>query len=108
MPLGDPGLSDKTKIAMAAGSGMPDIFQSWGGSTMGGYADAGRLMDLTAELKSVPGSAAAQNAMTWKGKIYGVAPFFAIAASSSMRASSRRTALLFRPPWTSSKRWPIR
>lgn len=78
VPLGDPGLSDKTKIAMAAGSGMPDIFQSWGGSTMGGYADAGRLMDLTAELKSVPGSAAAQNAMTWKGKIYGVAPFFAI------------------------------
>jgi raffinose/stachyose/melibiose transport system substrate-binding protein len=78
VPLGDPGLADKTKIAMAAGNGMPDIFQSWGGSTMGGYADAGRLLDLTAELESVPGSAAAQNAMTWKGKIYGVAPFFAI------------------------------
>src|ERR1035437_4294383 len=29
--LGDPGLADKTKIAMAAGNG-PDIFQSWGGS----------------------------------------------------------------------------
>jgi raffinose/stachyose/melibiose transport system substrate-binding protein len=78
IPLGDPGLADKTKIAMASNSG-PDIFQSWGGSVMGGYADAGRLLDLTSDLKSVPGSAAAQGAMSWKGKIYGVAPFFAIA-----------------------------
>lgn len=77
--LGDPGLADKTKITMATGSGLPDIFQSWGGSVMGGYADAGQLLDLTSELKSVPGSAAAQQAMTWKGKIYGVAPFFAVA-----------------------------
>ncbi len=77
--LGDPGLADKTKITMASGSGLPDIFQSWGGSVMGGYADAGQLLDLTAELKTVPGSAAAQQAMTWKGKIYGVAPFFAVA-----------------------------
>jgi len=77
--LGDPGLMDKTKITMAAGSGLPDVFQSWGGSVMGGYADAGQLLDLTAELKSVPGSAAAQQAMTWKNKIYGVAPFFAVA-----------------------------
>jgi raffinose/stachyose/melibiose transport system substrate-binding protein len=77
--LGDPGLADKTKIAMAANSGLPDIFQTWGGSTMGGYADAGRLLDLTNELKAVPGSAAASGAMTWKAKLYGVAPFFAIA-----------------------------
>ena len=77
--LGDPGLADKTKITMAAGSGLPDIFQTWGGSTMGGYADAGRLLDLSSELKSIPGSAAASGAMTWKGKLYGVAPFFAIA-----------------------------
>src|SRR5208337_1827539 len=46
---------------------------------MGGYADAGRLLDLSSELKSIPGSAAASGAMTWKGKLYGVAPFFAIA-----------------------------
>jgi ABC-type glycerol-3-phosphate transport system substrate-binding protein len=77
--LGDPGLADKTKITMAAGSGLPDIFQTWGGSTMGGYADAGRLLDLSADLRSIPGSAAASGAMTWKGKLYGVAPFFAIA-----------------------------
>lgn len=77
--LGDPGLTDKTKVVMAANRDLPDIFQSWGGSVMGGYADAGRLLDLTKELKSVPGSAAARQAMTWKGKIYGVAPFFAIA-----------------------------
>ncbi|HEX3048722.1 MAG TPA: extracellular solute-binding protein [Bacillota bacterium] len=76
---GDPGLMDKTKVVMAANKGLPDIFQSWGGSTMGGYADAGRLLDLTKDLKSIPGSAAARDAMTWKGKIYGVAPFFAIA-----------------------------
>lgn len=77
--LGDPGLADKTKITMAAGSGLPEIFQSWGGSVLGGYADAGQLLDLTNELKSVPGSAAARQAMTWKNKIYGVAPFFAVA-----------------------------
>lgn len=78
VPLGDPGLADKTKIAMASNTG-PDIFQTWGGSVMGGYADAGRLLDLTKELDSVPASAAARQAMTWKGKLYGVAPFFAIA-----------------------------
>ena len=77
--LGDPGLMDKTKVAMANNKDLPDIFQSWGGSTMGGYADMGQLLDLTKELKSIPGSAAAQQAMTWKYKIYGVAPFFAIA-----------------------------
>jgi ABC-type glycerol-3-phosphate transport system substrate-binding protein len=76
---GDFGLADRTKIAMAAGSGLPDIFQTWGGSTLGGYADAGRLLDLTNELESVPGSAAARGAMTWNGKLYGVAPFFTIA-----------------------------
>jgi hypothetical protein len=43
--LGDPGLADKTKITMATGSGLPDIFQTWGGSVMGGYADAGMLLD---------------------------------------------------------------
>ena len=77
--LGDPGLMDKTKVAMANNKDLPDIFQSWGGSTMGGYADGGRMLDLTKELKAVPGSKAAQQAMTWKGKIYGVAPFFAVA-----------------------------
>lgn len=77
--LGDPGLMDKTKVAMANNKDLPDIFQGWGGSTMGSYADAGRLLDLTKELKSIPGSSAAQQAMTWKGKIYGVSPFFAVA-----------------------------
>ncbi len=77
--LGDPGLMDKTKIQMAVGTGLPDIFQTWGGTTMGSYADKGMLLDLTAELKNVPGSAAAAAAVTWKGKIYGVAPFFAVA-----------------------------
>lgn len=77
--LGDPGLTDKTKVVMANNRDLPDIFQSWGGSVMGGYADAKRLFDLTKELKDVPSSAAAVQAMTWKGKTYGVAPFFAIA-----------------------------
>jgi len=77
--LGDPGLMDKTKVAMANNKDLPDIFQGWGGSTMGGYADASRLLDMTKELKAIPGSAAAQQAMTWKGKIYGVSPFFAVA-----------------------------
>ncbi len=77
--LGDPGLMDKTKVAMANNKDLPDVFQSWGGSVMGGYADAGRLLDMTKELKSIPGSVAAQQAMSWKGKIYGVSPFFGIA-----------------------------
>ncbi len=77
--LGDPGLMDKVKVVMASGSGMPDIFQSWGGSVMGGYADAGRLLDLTEELAHIDCSEAAKGAMTWKGKVYGVAPFFAVA-----------------------------
>jgi ABC-type glycerol-3-phosphate transport system substrate-binding protein len=77
--LGNDGFKDKLKVTMASGSGLPDIFQTWGGSVMGGYADAGMLLDLTKELKGVPGSAAAANAVTWKGKIYGVAPFFAVA-----------------------------
>jgi raffinose/stachyose/melibiose transport system substrate-binding protein len=77
--LGDPGLMDKTKVAMANNKDLPDIFQGWGGSVMGGYADAGRLLDMTKELKSIPGSAAASQAMSWKGKTYGVAPFFAVA-----------------------------
>ncbi len=77
--LGDPGLMDKTKVAMANNKDLPDIFQGWGGSVMGGYADGGRLLDMTKELKDIPGSAAAQQAMSWKGKIYGVAPFFAVA-----------------------------
>lgn len=77
--LGDPGLMDKTKVAMANNRDLPDIFQGWGGSVMAGYADAGRLLDMTKELKSIPGSVAAREAMTWKNKIYGVAPFFAIA-----------------------------
>lgn len=72
-------LNNKIKVAMASGSGLPEIIQSWGGSLMGNFADAGKLLDLTSSLKSIPGSAAAQAAMTWKGKIYGVAPFFAIA-----------------------------
>ena len=64
---------------MASNTDLPDIFQSWGGSVMGGYADAGRLLDLTEELESIATSAAAREAMSWGGKIYGVAPFFAIA-----------------------------
>lgn len=77
--LGDPGLNDKVKVVMASNTDLPDIFQSWGGSVMGGYADAGRLLDLTEELESIATSAAAREAMSWGGKIYGVAPFFAIA-----------------------------
>ena len=77
--LGGTGLMDRTRAAMASGYGLPDIFQTRGGPILGGYADAGRLMDLTADLASVPGSAAARDAMSWKGKLYGVAPFFAVA-----------------------------
>lgn len=77
--LGDPGIGDNVRVVMAAGSGLPDIFQSWGGSVMGEYADRGRLLDLTDDLAHIPTSDAARKAMSWKGRTYGVAPFFAIA-----------------------------
>jgi len=76
--LGDDPIKDKIKIGMATNTGLPDVYDSYGGSGMGFYADAGKLLDLTAELRSVPTSSAALTAMTWKGKIYGVAPFFAV------------------------------
>jgi len=77
--LGNDPLKDKIKVTMASGSGLPDVMQGWGGSVMGGYADAGNLLDITAQAKKIPITAAAASAMTWKGKVYGVAPIFAIA-----------------------------
>lgn len=71
-------LNNKLKVTLPNNQG-PDIFQSWGGSFMAQFARAGKLMDLTKELKSVPTSSAARAAMSYNGKIYGVAPFFAIA-----------------------------
>lgn len=77
--LGNDPLKDKVKVTMAAGSGLPDVMQGWGGSVMGGYADAGMLLNITSIAKKIPISPAAASAMTWKGKIYGVAPIFAVA-----------------------------
>ena len=71
-------VGNKVRVAFAGGEG-PVIFQSWGGSVMGGYADAGFLIPLTKELADIPTSEAARNAMSWKGETYGVAPFFAVA-----------------------------
>jgi len=80
VPFGAAGsaLNDKVKVAMANDE-VPDILQSWGGTFMGQFADAGKLLDMSAELADVNCSEAAKNAMSWKGKTYGVAPFFAIA-----------------------------
>lgn len=71
-------INDKIKASLPNNQG-PDIFQSWGGNFMNQFAEAGKLLDMTKELKNVPVSAAARNAMSYKGKIYGVAPFFAVA-----------------------------
>lgn len=71
-------LNDKLKVAMANDQ-PPDIFQSWGGSFMGAFADGGKLLDLTADLSDLPVSEAARKAMSWNGKIYGIAPFFGVA-----------------------------
>lgn len=70
-------LNDKLKVAMASNQG-PDVFQSWGGSFMGQFADAGKLLDLSKDIAKIPTSAAAKAAMSWKGKLYGIAPFFAV------------------------------
>jgi ABC-type glycerol-3-phosphate transport system substrate-binding protein len=77
--LGNDPLKDKVKVTMASGSGLPDVMQGWGGSVMGGYADAGQLLDISSVAKNIPISPAAASAMTWKGKVYGVAPIFAVA-----------------------------
>jgi xylobiose transport system substrate-binding protein len=61
------GLNDKLKTAMAAGSGLPDVFQSWRGSLMGDFADAGMLLDLTSDLKAVDGLAKNADALLAKG-----------------------------------------
>jgi raffinose/stachyose/melibiose transport system substrate-binding protein len=71
-------LNNKLKVTLPSNQG-PDIFQSWGGSFMNQFAAAGKLLNLTKELKRVKTSPAARAAMSYKGKIYGVAPFFAIA-----------------------------
>jgi ABC-type glycerol-3-phosphate transport system substrate-binding protein len=71
-------LNDKLKVSLPNNQG-PDIFQSWGGSFMGQFAAAGKLLDLTKDLAKVPTSSAARAAMSYKGRVYGVAPFFAVA-----------------------------
>lgn len=71
-------LNNKLKVTLPNNQG-PDIFQSWGGSFMGQFAGAGKLLNLTKELADVKTSSAAKEAMSYKGKTYGIAPFFAIA-----------------------------
>jgi len=80
VPFGAAGsaLNDKVKVAMANDE-EPDILQSWGGTFMGQFADQGKLLDMTGDLANIDCSAAAKDAMSWKGKTYGIAPFFAIA-----------------------------
>jgi raffinose/stachyose/melibiose transport system substrate-binding protein len=71
-------LNNKLKVTLPSNQG-PDIFQSWGGSFMNQFAAAGKLLDLTKYLSKIKTSSAAKAAMSYKGKVYGVAPFFAIA-----------------------------
>jgi raffinose/stachyose/melibiose transport system substrate-binding protein len=71
-------LNNKLKVTLPSNQG-PDIFQSWGGSFMNQFAAAGKLLDLTKDLSKVKTSSAAKAAMSYKRKVYGVAPFFAIA-----------------------------
>jgi hypothetical protein len=64
-------LSASTDLAVAAAGGsLPDVVQSWGGASLARSAEAGLLMDLTAELASLPVSAAARNAMSRNAMIY--------------------------------------
>jgi raffinose/stachyose/melibiose transport system substrate-binding protein len=80
VPFGAAGsaLNDKVKVAFANDE-VPDVLQSWGGTFMGQFADQDKLLDLTSDLASINCSEAAKNAMSWKGKTYGIAPFFAVA-----------------------------
>ncbi len=70
----------KTKLTtvMQSGSGIPDIFQSWGGGVMNDYATAGLLKDITPDLNADNNawrSTFAQGALgvyAFKGENYGV------------------------------------
>jgi len=70
----------KTKLTtvMQSGSGIPDIFQSWGGGVMNDYATAGLLKDITPDLDANGGAwrnTFAQGALgvyAFKGENYGV------------------------------------
>jgi raffinose/stachyose/melibiose transport system substrate-binding protein len=75
--VGDAKLKDGAALFPSDSSG-PDIFQAWGGGKMGSYADEGKLLDLSSELAGLSARTVAIQAMSWKGKVYGVAPSFSI------------------------------
>ena len=64
----------KAKLAATPADGYPDLFQSWGGATMGAQADAGLLQDITAAVAPWKDTvnAGAMSIYQYKGVQYGV------------------------------------
>jgi raffinose/stachyose/melibiose transport system substrate-binding protein len=65
----------KTKLQTSMQAGTPpDLFQSWGGGTMGAQADAGMLKDITAAVAPWKATieAGALGIYSYKGKQYGI------------------------------------
>jgi raffinose/stachyose/melibiose transport system substrate-binding protein len=72
------GYSGRLTEALLAKRG-PDVFQTPGGRVPPSLAAAGLLLDLTDGLSSVPALDTAKKAMSVGNRLYGVAPYFAIA-----------------------------
>jgi raffinose/stachyose/melibiose transport system substrate-binding protein len=64
----------KTKLAATPADAYPDLFQSWGGATMGAQADAGLLQDITAAVAPWKDTvnAGAMSIYQYKGVQYGI------------------------------------
>jgi raffinose/stachyose/melibiose transport system substrate-binding protein len=64
----------KTKLAATPADGYPDLFQSWGGATMGAQADAGLLQDITAAVAPWKDTVnpGAMSIYQYKGVQYGI------------------------------------
>jgi raffinose/stachyose/melibiose transport system substrate-binding protein len=64
----------KTKLAATSADAYPDLFQSWGGATMGAQADAGLLQDITAAVAPWKDTvnAGAMSIYQYKGVQYGI------------------------------------
>lgn len=64
----------KTKLAATPADAYPDLFQSWGGATMGAQADAGLLQDITAAVAPWKDTVnpGAMSIYQYKGVQYGI------------------------------------
>jgi len=107
VPIQNEQFTTKIPVALQSQS-PPDVFQQWGGGQLADQVAAGKVMDITNDVKpwiSQIGTAAGN----WQvnGKQYGIPYNLGLSASGTTRTSSRRPGSARRPPrGTSSWRTP--